>query len=53
MESFTNNNLNSDISKKYIRTVNDKISFSEVKGGLVLPYEHIIQNICDYFVKKE
>ena len=53
MESLNLNQLNPELCKKFIRTVSGKIPFSEIKGGLVLPYEHIIQNICDYSVKKE
>lgn len=53
MNSLIINSHDPDYTKKFIRTVNDKVPFSEVKGGLVLPHEHIIQNICDYLVKKE
>lgn len=40
-------------SNKYIRTVNGKLKLSDLKGGMTLPYEHIIQNICDYLIKKK
>jgi len=53
MESITGDIENEIISKKFIRTVSEKIPFCNIKGGLVLPYEHIIQNICDYLIKKE
>ena len=42
-----------DSSQKYIRTINGKITSTEIKNCFVLPYEHIIQNICDYLIKKK
>jgi hypothetical protein len=52
--SNPNLNLNPKSEKeKYIRTINNKLKLKDLKGGFVLPYEHLIQNITEYILKKE
>ncbi len=52
MNHYLLSKLGDDKNKKFIRTINGKVNYTEIKGGLALPYEHIFQNICDYLVKK-
>jgi hypothetical protein len=37
-------------AEKLIRTTNGGMSKAEFSGSVILPYEHIIQNLCDFLI---
>jgi hypothetical protein len=39
--------------EKFIRTTNGAKKKSDFENSFSLPYEHIVQNICDYLAEKK